>query len=53
MYDPRDVPTPVTLRYGRIWRFRAFTCVSRRTGLTCRNRAGHGLFFSRESYRVF
>jgi Family of unknown function (DUF6636) len=53
MYDPRDTPTLHVLPYGRTWRFRAFTCVSRRTGLTCRNRAGHGLFLSRESYRLF
>jgi len=53
MYDPRDKPTFVTLAYGRTWRHKGFTCVSRFTGLTCTNRAGHGLFLSRESYRVF
>jgi Family of unknown function (DUF6636) len=53
MYDPRDTPTFVTLAYGRTWRHKGFTCVSRVTGLTCTNRAGHGLFLSRESYRLF
>jgi hypothetical protein len=53
MYDGRDKPTFVTLGYGRTWRHKGFTCVSRFAGLTCTNRAGHGLFLSRESYRVF
>jgi len=53
MYDPRDRPTLVTLAYGKTWHYKAFTCKSRATGLTCTNRAGHGLFLSRESYRVF
>jgi hypothetical protein len=52
MYDARDKPTLVTLAYGRTWRFKAFTCVSRRTGLTCTNGAGHALFLSRETYRL-
>jgi hypothetical protein len=53
MYDSRDTPTFVTLAYGKTWRYRSFTCVSRITGLTCRNSAGHGLFLSRESYRLW
>jgi hypothetical protein len=53
MYDARDKPTYVTLAYGKTWRYKAFTCRSRTAGLTCTNRAGHGLFLSRESYRVF
>ena len=53
MYDARDRPSPVTLAYGRTWRFKTFTCISRRTGLTCTNRRGHGLFLSRETYRLF
>ena len=43
----------VTLRYGRTWRNGVYTCRSRITGLTCTNRAGHGLFLSRASYRTF
>ena len=53
MYDARDTPTFVTLAYGKVWRYRGFTCTSRVTGLTCTNRSGHGLFLSRESYRLF
>jgi hypothetical protein len=43
----------VTLPYGKTWSRGVFTCTSRTTGLTCRNRAGHGLFISRESWRAF
>lgn len=54
LYDiGRDTPRYVVLPYGRTWRSHGFTCVSRFTGLTCTNRAGHGLFLSRESYRLF
>jgi hypothetical protein len=42
-----------TLAYGRTWRHGSFTCTSRVTGLTCTNRAGHGLFISRASWRTF
>jgi hypothetical protein len=41
------------LRYGATWRSGAFTCTSRLNGLTCTNRAGHGFFLSRQSYRTF
>ena len=54
LYDiGRDTPSYRVLAYGRTWRSHAFACASRRTGLTCVNRAGHGLFLSRESYRLF
>ena len=53
MYDARDTPTYKVLAYGRTWRLRTFTCTSRRTGLTCVNAAGHGLFLSRASWRVW
>jgi hypothetical protein len=43
----------VDLPYGRRWRHGRFTCRSRRTGVTCENGAGHGLFVSRESWRVW
>jgi len=48
---PRHVYT--TLAYGRNWQRGPFTCSSRGTGVTCRNRAGHGLFISRQSYRTW
>ena len=42
------------LKYGRHLNDGRFTCWSRRTGVTCRNRRnGHGLFLSRASYRRF
>jgi hypothetical protein len=53
MYDGRDMPTFVTLAYGKTWRHAGLTCSSRVTGLTCTNAAGHGLFLSRESWRTW
>jgi len=41
------------LRYGRSWRRNSLSCISRRTGLTCRNRAGHGFTLSRERQQLF
>jgi hypothetical protein len=43
----------VTVAYGRTWRHGAWTCRSRVTGLTCTNRAGHGLFLSRERWQAW
>jgi hypothetical protein len=38
--------------YGHRWSRGGFTCLSRRIGLRCRNRSGHGFFLSRKhSYR--
>ena len=54
LYDiGRDTPRYRVLAYGGTWRSRGFTCTSRRTGLTCMNAGGHGLFLSRESYRLY
>ena len=40
------------LRYGAKWSRGGFTCTSRKVGLRCRNRSGHGFFLSRaRSYR--
>jgi hypothetical protein len=41
------------LAYGRTWKWHGITCRSARSGLTCRNAAGHGFFLSRGSQRVF
>jgi hypothetical protein len=41
------------LAYGRSWSGGAFRCSSTTTGLTCRNRSGHGFFLSRQSWRSF
>jgi hypothetical protein len=35
------------LRYGHKWSAGGFSCTSRRAGLRCRNRSGHGFFLSR------
>jgi hypothetical protein len=54
LYDPdTQHPSYVTLPYGHVWRHGAFTCWSRVTGVTCRNRKGHGLFVSRQTWRVW
>jgi hypothetical protein len=54
MYDAgRDSPVYTVLAYGRTWRSHGFTCRSRTSGLTCTNARGHGLFLSRESYRLW
>lgn len=46
------------LRFGQHWNFKVrqeiFHCVSRRTGLTCWNRARHGWWLGRyHGYRIF
>jgi hypothetical protein len=54
LYEPssqRLNDTP--LGYGRTWRSGPFTCVSQVAGVTCRSKAGHGLFVSRQSYRLW
>jgi hypothetical protein len=54
LYDVgRDTPVLRVLAYGRTWRSHGFVCRSRTTGLTCTNARGHGLFLSRESYRLW
>jgi hypothetical protein len=53
LYNPIQRPTYVTLPYAKTWRRGAFTCSSRVTGVTCRNPKGHGLFVSRESWKVW
>ena len=45
------LPGARVLRYGQTWRRNGFRCVSRTTGLTCRNPAGNGFFLSRERWR--
>ena len=46
-------PSYRTLPYGTSWHRTTFTCRSRRTGVTCTNAGGHGVFISRESYRLW
>ena len=54
LYDPAtERPRYVTLPYGASWRHGVFTCLSRITGVTCTSKTGHGLFVSRQSWRVW
>ena len=41
------------LDYGKTWRGGGLRCASAFTGLTCRNKSGHGFFLSRERWRSF
>jgi hypothetical protein len=53
LYDPgTQRPDYKTLPYGKTWRHGPFTCTSRLAGFTCTNTRGHGLFLSRQSWRV-
>jgi hypothetical protein len=47
--DPR---APV-LAYGKTRSFGTMHCTSRMTGMTCKNRDGHGFRLSREKQRTF
>ena len=54
LYSPEtQVPVFVNQPYGTTWRRGGFRCDSRRTGVSCRSRAGHGLFISRASWRAW
>jgi hypothetical protein len=54
LYNPSALrPHYAALAYGKSWRQGVFTCLSRSTGVTCTSRAGHGLFVSRQSWRVW
>lgn len=46
--DTAIVPTSKVLRYGQRWSRGGFTCLSRKAGLRCRNKSGHGFFLSRQ-----
>ena len=41
------------LGYGQTWSGSGFRCTSQFSGLTCRNKSGHGFFLSRARYRLF
>ena len=54
LYNPdTQRPSYVPLPYGKTWTHGAFTCRSRVSGVTCLSRAGHGLFVSRQAFRVW
>jgi hypothetical protein len=48
-YDPRFH----ALAYGHSWSRGGIRCLSRRIGLRCANRGGHGFFLSRQRWRLF
>jgi hypothetical protein len=41
------------LGYGKTWSGRGLSCRSALSGMTCRNRRGHGFFLSRTRWRTF
>jgi uncharacterized protein DUF6636 len=41
------------LGYGKTWSGGGLRCTSASTGLTCRNKSGHGFFLSRAHWRAF
>ena len=41
------------LGYGKTWSGGGIRCTSAITGVTCRNKSGHGFFLSRENWRAF
>ena len=50
--DTAILPSARVFRYGKRRSFHGIVCRSRRVGLRCRNRSGHGFFLSRQhSYR--
>jgi uncharacterized protein DUF6636 len=54
LYNPdTQRPSYALLPYGKSRRQGAFTCWSRASGVTCRNRKGHGLFISRQAWRAW
>jgi len=48
-----QTPRYVKLAYGKTWTRGPFTCSSALTGVTCRSRTGHGVFVSRQAYRLW
>ena len=50
-YAPDSVSR--VLGYGKTWSGGGIRCTSALTGLTCRNKSGHGFFLSRARWRTF
>lgn len=48
------LPSAFLLRFGERWKRAGIRCVSRRTGLTCRNKSTHGWWIGRfVGYRMY
>lgn len=48
-----DPAHTVYLHYGKSWGAQGLTCKAATSGLTCRNRDGHGFFLALRSWRTF
>ena len=48
-----DPAHSVLLRYGKAWGAGGLRCSEKTSGLTCKNRDGHGFFMSLRSWRTF
>ncbi len=48
-----DPDHSVLLRYGKTWSAGGLTCSEKTSGLTCKNRSGHGFFMSLRSWQTF
>jgi hypothetical protein len=46
-------PKNPVLNYGKTWNGQGFFCISRRSGLTCQNDAGHGWILSKNKQQLF
>jgi hypothetical protein len=46
-------PKNQVLEYGKTWRGEGFTCTSKSTGLTCKNKDGHGWTLSKSKQQFF
>jgi hypothetical protein len=54
LYNPSTQrPRYATVPYGHTWHAGPFDCRSQVTGLGCSNHTGHGLFISRQTYRLW
>ena len=51
--DTVRAPDALVLGYGKTFTQGGLTCNSEQSGLTCRNRKGHGFFLSRARQKVF
>jgi hypothetical protein len=51
--DSANNPDAKVIPYGAAWRLGPFRCTSKRVGLQCTNRAGHGFFLSRGRSRRY
>ena len=41
------------LKYGRSVSYKGFKCTAKSSGVTCRNKRGHGFVISKDSYKLF